>query len=77
MLDPYMGSGTTAVVAVDEGLHFVGYEMSKNYISIAHNRIAAARPGCGLFDTESLNDSPPRYKIPDIFDDGEQDIGKS
>jgi len=77
VLDPYMGSGTTAVVAVEEGLHFVGYEISKNYISIAHNRIATARPGCGLFDTESLNDSPPRCVIPDIFDDDDQDIDKS
>ena len=76
MLDPYMGSGTTAVVAIDQGLHFVGYEISKNYISIAHKRIAEARQRRMLIDHQPHNDTSPRYTIPDLFDD-EQNIGKS
>ena len=76
VLDPYMGSGTTAVVAIDQGLHFVGYEISKNYISIAHKRIAEARQRRMLIDHQPHNDTSPRYTIPDLFDD-EQNIGKS
>ncbi len=43
VLDPYMGSGTTAVVAVEQGLRFVGYEISAKYIGFAMNRIRRAR----------------------------------
>lgn len=43
VLDPYMGSGTTAVVAVEHGLQFVGYEISSRYIKHAMNRIRRAR----------------------------------
>jgi modification methylase len=35
VLDPFMGSGSTAVAAVMEGRHYVGYEMSAEYCRIA------------------------------------------
>lgn len=34
-----MGSGTTAVVAKEEGLSYIGYEINKDYIEIAEKRI--------------------------------------
>ena len=43
ILDLYMGSGTTAVAALLHGLHYVGYEMSKEYTRMANNRIRLAR----------------------------------
>jgi modification methylase len=43
VLDPFMGSGTTAVAAVVAGRHFAGYETDPAYIEIATERIARAR----------------------------------
>jgi modification methylase len=39
VIDPFMGSGTTGVAAVKSDRHFVGYEISKEYIKLAENRI--------------------------------------
>ena len=39
ILDPFMGSGTTAVVAKRLGREFVGYELEKDYIKIAIERL--------------------------------------
>lgn len=40
VLDPFMGSGTTAVVAKRLGLKFIGIEISPEYCKMAQNRIA-------------------------------------
>ncbi|MBP7509632.1 MAG: site-specific DNA-methyltransferase [Prolixibacteraceae bacterium] len=39
VLDPFMGSGTTAVAALKSDRKFVGYEISKEYIELAEKRI--------------------------------------
>ena len=39
VLDPFMGSGTTAVVAVRYNRNYVGIELNPEYIEIAVNRI--------------------------------------
>lgn len=39
VLDPFMGSGTTAVAAVMSNRKWVGYEISKDYIDIVHQRV--------------------------------------
>ena len=39
ILDPYMGSGTVAVVAKALGKNYIGFEIDKNYIDIANQRI--------------------------------------
>lgn len=39
VLDPFMGSGTTAVAARLTGRSFVGYEMDPSYVDIARQRI--------------------------------------
>ena len=39
VLDPFIGSGTTGVVAKKQGKHYVGIELNKEYIKIANNRI--------------------------------------
>lgn len=48
VLDPFMGSGSTAVAAVMEGRHYVGYEISEEYCRIAEERVASAKRGKGL-----------------------------
>ena len=39
VLDPYMGSGTTAVVAQKLGRHYLGIELNASYIRIAERRL--------------------------------------
>ncbi len=45
VLDPFLGSGTTAVAAVESNRHYVGYELSAEYIDIAQRRIREGRTG--------------------------------
>jgi len=40
ILDPYMGSGTVAVVARDTGRHFLGAELDAKYHSVAMRRLS-------------------------------------
>jgi site-specific DNA-methyltransferase (adenine-specific) len=43
ILDPFIGSGTTAVAAVETGRHYVGFDTEESYLALAESRIAAAR----------------------------------
>ena len=45
VLDPFIGSGTTAVVAEERGLDWVGIDVSASYLDMAATHIAAARRG--------------------------------
>ncbi len=49
ILDPYMGSGTTGVAAVNLGRKFVGIEIEPRYFDIACRRIDAALKQPALF----------------------------
>lgn len=42
VLDPFMGSGTTGIAASNEGVGFIGIELSPEYFTIAENRINGA-----------------------------------
>lgn len=42
VLDPFMGSGTTAAVAIKHGRQFVGCELNRDYKSLQDKRIADA-----------------------------------
>ena len=44
VLDPFLGSGTTAIAAVLEGFDWIGIEREAEYCDIAEARIAAAEP---------------------------------
>ena len=39
VLDPFMGSGTTAVASVNLDRNYIGFEISENYCKIARSRI--------------------------------------
>ena len=40
VLDPFMGSGTTALAALRTGRHFVGYDTDADYVALARRRIS-------------------------------------
>ena len=40
ILDPFMGSGTTAIAAKSLNRHYIGYEINSEYIELANTRLA-------------------------------------
>ena len=46
VLDPFLGSGTTALAAEREGFAWVGIEREAEYVAIAEQRLI--KPGLGL-----------------------------
>jgi DNA modification methylase len=40
VLDPFMGSGQTAIAALTSNRHYVGYEINEDYVGLARTRIA-------------------------------------
>jgi site-specific DNA-methyltransferase (adenine-specific) len=40
VLDPFMGSGSTAVAAVRTGRHYVGFDTDPDYVALARSRVA-------------------------------------
>lgn len=49
-LDPFMGSGTTAVVARALGMHYIGFELSPDYCNIIRRRLEQTKT---LFDSNN------------------------
>lgn len=47
--DPFMGSGTTALAAIQEKVNFVGTEISERYINYANERIGVKKSELTLF----------------------------
>ena len=45
VLDPFMGTGSTALAAVKTDRKFVGYDVSSEYVELANERINAHRSG--------------------------------
>jgi len=39
VLDPFIGAGSTAMAAKDTGRHFIGFDISKEYIDLANERL--------------------------------------
>ena len=44
VLDPFLGSGTTAVVAIEEERNYIGIEINAQYVAISEKRIAGLYP---------------------------------
>jgi hypothetical protein len=49
ILDPFMGSGTTAIAAMEHSRNFLGCEIEPKYVAIAQARIDAERKQIKLF----------------------------
>jgi site-specific DNA-methyltransferase (adenine-specific) len=39
ILDPFMGSGTTAIAALETGRHYLGFELDEKYVNLAQQRL--------------------------------------
>ena len=44
VLDPFMGSGATAMAAAQSGRSFIGYDIDPAYVTLAQNRLAELEP---------------------------------
>jgi DNA modification methylase len=53
VLDPFAGSGTVAVVALQHGRNFIGIELNPDYAEIARQRIEGANP---MFNTVTVSE---------------------
>jgi len=42
VLDPFMGSGTTGIVAIQQGRRFIGVDLNAEYVEMARQRLDAA-----------------------------------
>ena len=62
VLDPFLGSGTTAAVAKRLGRHFVGVEREQDYIDAATARIDAVEPLAG----DMLKPMPSKKSLPRV-----------
>ena len=40
VLDPFMGSGSTALAAKKAGRSYIGYDISQEYVELAEQRLA-------------------------------------
>ena len=51
MLDPFLGSGSTAVAARSLGRHYLGVEINSEYVELAQERLYKTQAGLqGLAD---------------------------
>lgn len=60
VLDPFIGSGTTGVVALRTGRRFVGIELNPDYVSIADRRLN----GAVAYDEESPGENGATVATP-------------
>jgi DNA modification methylase len=54
VLDPFIGSGSTAVAAVEAGRRFVGYDLDQSYARLARRRVRQAKAAAAVAAAESL-----------------------
>ncbi len=54
MLDPFMGSGTTAVACVRLDRRYIGIEIKEEYVRLAEERIAKEQDDDGSLDWEKI-----------------------
>lgn len=62
ILDPFMGSGSTGVAAIQERFSFVGCEQQAEYIEIARRRIAKVIPTNGSVLSDLPLEETPAYR---------------
>lgn len=66
VLDPFLGSGTTALAAVETNRHYVGFEISEEYFDIACKRLDEIEGGANVSVIQGIC-SHKRQEVPDGF----------
>jgi site-specific DNA-methyltransferase (adenine-specific) len=61
VLDPFMGSGTTAVAAYKEKRQYIGIEKEKKYVALAKENLNQAQSQLSLFESSKMEN--PRNAI--------------
>lgn len=56
VLDPFMGSGSTAVAARRTGRHFLGFDTDPAYVALAHERVRAEGVAEGSAEVRTMRD---------------------
>ncbi len=71
VLDPFMGSGTTAAIAKRSGRNYIGIERESKYIEVAEKRIAAevVQKDNPLYNNV-LDIAPPRVAMEKLIEKG-------
>ena len=59
VLDPFMGSGTTAIAALQTRRHFIGFDTDRSYVTRAKVRVAAERERLGRAEDLARHRSGP------------------
>ncbi len=68
VLDPFMGSGTSAAAAIRHGRRFVGFELNPDYFGIVEKRVAEARNGEMSANRKGRREPEGKPFTPDLFD---------
>jgi site-specific DNA-methyltransferase (adenine-specific) len=66
ILDPFMGSGTTGVAAVNLGRSFIGIEKEQEYFEIALKRIKEAEKQGSLFSEKPVKSEQLGFELNSI-----------
>ena len=67
VLDPYVGSGTTAVVAKRLGRNYIGIDKSSDYVHVARERLDGAPGPNGNFpNLRSLREYAEKHGFEDV-----------
>lgn len=67
VLDPFIGSGTTAKKAKELGRYFIGIDVSPEYCKLAEKRIAATSPPLFVMEEDPESAPPSPYNL-SLFD---------
>lgn len=62
VLDPFMGSGTTAIACMKEGRNWIGFELEEDYIKICEERIKKETAKPTLFQNAATSGEGSRAK---------------
>ena len=63
VFDPFLGSGTTAKMAILTNRHYIGFEISERYCNIARRRINDANCAMGRPDTEQVESETAQINL--------------
>lgn len=52
VLDPFIGSGTTAIASIETKRNFIGFDVSREYCELANERIGKHNKQMELFENQ-------------------------